>query len=46
MFNKFVTKILYKAKQGIIVRIRDLSDAVVSRRLVTLCVVPGARGRR
>ena len=41
-FIRFLARALYKIIQGTMIRIRDLVDAVVSRRLVTLCVAPGA----
>ena len=42
IFNRFFNKDLYKIIQGITIRLRDLIDAVVSRRPVTLCVASGA----
>ena len=42
ILDRFVIRIVYKKIYGSIIGIRDLIDAVVSRRLVTLCVAPGA----
>ena len=39
---RFFIRVLYDIIEGVTIRIRDLIDAVVSRRLVTLCVAPGA----
>ena len=42
IFHRLLIRNSLKIACGIVIRIRDLIDAVVSRRLITLCVAPGA----